>query len=58
MKVTFTGTEKEKEAFMDDLMDSDFCPFRSTLCANHDVCFECLEKNIVWQIEEVNRNES
>ncbi len=51
MKITFTGTEKEKEAFMDDLMDSDFCPFHSMLCANHDMCIECLRKNIEWKIE-------
>ena len=52
MKITFTGTEKEKEIFMDDLTDSDFCPFHSMLCANHDVCIECLRKNIEWDTPE------
>ena len=54
MKLTFTGTEKEKETFMDDLMDSDFCPFLScsTLCAKHDMCIECIRENIEWHIED------
>ena len=52
MKITFTGTEKEKETFMDDLMDSNFCPFHSMRCASHDVCFECLRKNIEWKIKD------
>lgn len=54
MKITFTGTEKEKETFMDDLMDSDFCPFSScsTYCAKYDMCSDCLKENIEWKIVE------
>ena len=51
MKITFTGTEEEKERFMDDLMASDFCPFHSMSCG-HNVCIECLRKNIEWQMKD------
>ena len=51
MKITFTGTEKEKEIFMEDLMYSDFCPFHSYHCSNRDMCIECLRKNIEWKIK-------
>ena len=50
MKIECAG--KEKKLLIDMFMESGTCPFDSAHCSEWNVCRECFEKNVEWQIKD------
>lgn len=45
-------TDKEKEILLDIFVDSGYCHYNFMYCSGEDLCRECIEKHIEWEIKE------